>query len=125
MKTIKLIDLLVKLANKEESPNKIKFGLYTYQFIEENNDYLRENTGSYYLFSDYYSIGLIYRLNDTVEILEDETEKIDFDYDRTIFETEYDNATSLEKKLIDRDNFLINKMQELIDKVNELAKEKE
>lgn len=73
-KTIKIIDLLNKIANGEEVPKKIKYnddeyihiGNYCY-FCEETNEILSQNT--YAEFS---------RLNDEVEILdEEEFETID------------------------------------------------
>ena len=67
-KTIKIIDLLNKIANGEEVPKKIKYnddeyihiGNYCY-FCEETNEILSQNT--YAEFS---------RLNDEVEILDEE-----------------------------------------------------
>lgn len=73
-KTIRVIDLLNKIANGEEVPKKIKYnddeyihiGNYCY-FCEETNEILSQNT--YAEFS---------RLNDEVEILdEEEFETID------------------------------------------------
>lgn len=73
---IKLIDLLVKKANKEEMPKKIKCqsGLI-FTFNEETKDYAGLCEGREISLQDYYNLYNI--LNITVEILEPKkTEKI-------------------------------------------------
>ena len=68
MKTIKVIDLLNKIANGEELPKKIKYE--GREYIENNRVY--ENCKSVLLLTH---ISYIYQLNDEVEILEELEEK--------------------------------------------------
>ena len=66
MKTIKIIDLLIKIANGEEVPKKIKYCNKIYTLSNIVNDYMNED-GNYltYKFDDFDI------LNDEVEILEE------------------------------------------------------
>jgi hypothetical protein len=64
MKTIKVIDLLNKIANGEEVPKKIKYRNNIYEY--EDSDYFGNDIG--YLFERYNSIAI---LNDEVEIIEE------------------------------------------------------
>ena len=69
---IKIIDILNKIANGEEVPNKIKIGdiIWTY----EDNDYINKELATGYIDSNkryllgYYNFNV---LNDEVEILDD------------------------------------------------------
>ena len=108
MKTIKIIDLLNKIADGEEIPKKIKYNddLYTHvdnycYFCEETNEILSQNI--YAEFS---------RLNDEVEIIEEEKEirKMAFIYK---VDDEMQNGNN------ERFRDFIN---ELIDAVNELKR---
>ena len=78
-KKIKMIDLLVKIANGEEVPIEIKFQNIIYVFNKECNQYYERGKGSYFdnklkfdktiewnFYGDY--------LNEEVEILEDSLE---------------------------------------------------
>ena len=76
-KTIKIIDLLYKIANGEEVPKKIKYRNNIYEY--EGSDYFGNDIG--YLFERY---NLTAILNDEVEILEEEKklpEKLEKYYD--------------------------------------------
>lgn len=133
METIKIIDLLNKIAN-DEAPKKIKQGCEYYEFLEENNDYLQKGSESYCLFSSKYDIALACRLNDEVEIIEEnkEIEKLDV----TLLEegnnwlinpkTQCIKNIKLNSCFIDIINSNILEIQykinELIDKVNSLEK---
>ena len=73
MKTIKIIDLLNKIANGEEVPNKIKYRDIAITYDEESQDYYKywgEGLFSY-LFSERDDVSF---LNDEVEILDGEDE---------------------------------------------------
>lgn len=70
MKTIKIIDLLNKIANGEEVPEKIKYGNAIYEKLNMNN--YRMITGYELLFDDYFFEHC--NLNDEVEILDEEDE---------------------------------------------------
>lgn len=75
MKTIKIIDLLIKKANGEEVPEKIKFRnvIYGhYERIDGNFNYkeiINGKYGKYYLCDRYFIENI---LNDEVEIIEEE-----------------------------------------------------
>jgi hypothetical protein len=69
MKTIKLIDLLNKIANGEEPPKKIKYNNITYnlRLDEENNYYYQEAKCKYFMLK----ISCLNDLNNKVKIIED------------------------------------------------------
>ena len=75
---MKLIDLLVKIANGEEVPEKIKYNNCEYKFNKDRNDYECAKIKDWSLF--YNKIGkannMIDCLNDEIEILEDKPKKI-------------------------------------------------
>ncbi|MCM1052468.1 MAG: hypothetical protein NC483_00600 [Ruminococcus sp.] len=74
MEKIKLIDLLVKKANKEQLPRKLKIGKHILTLNEYAAFYdLYEDEDGNYLFKDY-----LITLNDELEIIED---KLDFKID--------------------------------------------
>ena len=71
MKTIKIIDLLIKNANGEEMPKKIKYNIFELKRTMSNNLLRMYVDEDGMFFPESYS-GLT--LNDKVEILEDEKE---------------------------------------------------
>ena len=102
MKTIKIIDLLNKIANGEDTPKEIKYDGYTFKkanesYIEEDGDNLTDH-----ICYDYSN------LNDEVEIIEEdkEIEKIGNDY--------YHKTQPEQNQIFQR------KINEIIDKVNSL-----
>lgn len=46
--TLKIIDLLNKIANKEELPEFIRYDGKTYRYDKDSNDYLLVNVGDYF-----------------------------------------------------------------------------
>ena len=64
---IKIIDLLVKIANEKEIPKKIKFEYLIYELTPERNDYYCKN-GMRWFTNELNSLGV---LNDYVEIIEE------------------------------------------------------
>ena len=75
MNKIRVIDLLNKIANGEEVPDKIHYGLYDYKLVEYN-----KTTKLYQCLSEPYELIDIKTncLNDEVEIIEDKKiEKLD------------------------------------------------
>ncbi len=74
MKTIKLIDLLNKIANGEEVPKKIRVLSNNETFIYERelDDYIGENNDGLFNECIINTICLETFLNDTVEIIEEE-----------------------------------------------------
>lgn len=99
---MKIIDILNKIANGEQPPKKIVFDNEVYEYDEEDGDYRNNNYDALF---DYHEITDV--LNDEVEILEititnkpDKIEKI--------------------ANLYILDEEILNKINEIIDKVNEL-----
>ena len=117
-KTIRVIDLLNKIANGEEVPKKIKYNDDEYihidnycYFCEETNEILSQNT--YAEFS---------RLNDEVEIL-DEEEFEDIEEitirDKTIgFPNGEWTARNMDKAFSIKINQLIKNQKKIIEKLN-------
>lgn len=102
---IKIIDLLVKIANGEEVPEKIKYNNKIWEYDVYSNDYKGEDI---WLFEELFEYRrTIEFINDEVEIIEEskKIEKIDF---RTL-------NTQKEKNRAMKDT--INK---LIDEINNL-----
>lgn len=72
-KTIKIIDLLVKIANAEEVPKKIKFRNALWIYSEENQDYLEYNKDDSDLFGyAFCNLKTLDFINDEVEIIDEE-----------------------------------------------------
>lgn len=68
---IKIIDLLVKITNKEEVPKKIKYRKSIYVYDDQRENYYLENKsmcGLHSLFNELCTSG---SLNDEVEIIEE------------------------------------------------------
>ena len=71
-KTIKVIDLLNKIANEEEMPKKIKYADRIWEFF--NRSYFSNYID---LFEDYLDNAIIESLNNEVEIIEESEQEID------------------------------------------------
>ena len=109
MNKIRIIDLLNKIANKEEIPNKIKYQFKTFELNEEYR-YIRVDKVSGYDYGlktlmDYV---LECDLNYEVEIIEEEKEIEKLD----------ENNTNVLTNIIENRK----KINELIDAVNELKR---
>lgn len=101
MKTIKIIDLLNKIANGEEVPKKIKYNDEIWEYYKDLGDYIRAGKPNT-LFTMYYIHKI---LNNEVEIIE-EDKKIEQIYTLNNESDEF--------------RVLANKINELIDEVNKL-----
>ena len=65
---MKIVDLIIKIANKEEVPYRIKYNGNIYEFSEETQNYLRPvNLGLEFLINE----DIVRLLNDEVEIIEE------------------------------------------------------
>ena len=117
---IKIIDLLNKIANNEEVPKKIKWGDYELEWEELGyHDYKFLDTGSHLLFQGFETSVL----NAEVEILE-ETKKIDkIKSNGDEFYSDYIDAWISKNKTDAYCEFLMNKINELIDEINNLKEE--
>jgi hypothetical protein len=104
---MKVIDLLNKIANEEEVPQKIKYGgdTYYYEFSEylletEDEDELKNLMGRYT-----FAI-----LNDEVEIIEEGIEKLDM------------NAMKQDFNTVENELMLGYKINEIIDRLDKNGK---
>ena len=118
---MKIIDLLNKIANGEEVPKKIKYDGIEYE--EEPCYMLYEVTG------ECSESQLKNLLNDQVEIIEEDKKpkKIEIEYSPDIEEKIFYEDGDKPNHCILRDagtELLINKINELIDKVNSLENNK-
>ena len=104
---------LLGLIKDGKAPKRVQWKDETFTYICESKDYKDEVNDN--LFVDYEWQDM---LNDEVEILEEKIEKIDEPYKSVIFNTDYDSATELEKKIIDNIELMRKKLDELIDEVN-------
>lgn len=124
MKTIKIIDLLNKIANGEKVPEKIKYNdrIYTrFQNLKGNRLYYYQVLNGVFLVEQISSVG---ELLNEVEIIEEDNNvigKILTTYDGEIID--YANG---EKHLINTNrkdiNIYIPKINELINEINKLKR---
>lgn len=114
---IKIIDLLIKIA-KKEAPEKIMYDGDIWNFDGSVQDY---SDGTKYLFADYMS-DFAYKpefLNDEVEIIEEEKEIEKLGKNFT-----FENDTSELAKNDWQVSIISQKINELVDEINKLKKEK-
>ena len=119
---IKIIDLLIKIA-KKEAPKRIKFQNKIWDFDNDAQDY---NDRKKYLLADYMN-DYIYKsvfLNEEVEIIEEEKEIEKIRMNGNCFFSESIEAWINKEKSSAYYEFLSNKINELVDEVNKLKKEK-
>lgn len=123
---MKVIDLMNKIANEEELPKKIKYGSKIWEYKEDSDDY---KSGDLYLFKrlfDYNKTSDF--INDYIEIIEGpkieklETykEKEDEDYFANILKLSPNSECEIDEAL----STTIDKLNELIDEINNLKEEK-
>ena len=77
MKTIKIIDLLNKIANGEEVPLKIKYDTCIWVLRKQFNDYWNDEQYLFISGFDMFENAMCF-LNDEVEIIEEEIEKLNY-----------------------------------------------
>lgn len=119
---MKVIDLLVKIANREEVPKKIKYQDEIWEYKEYNSDYKNEDI---YLFEHLFKwFNTKYFINYGVEIIEEDKkiEKIKSNGDE--FYSDYIETWISKNKTDAYCEFLMNKINELIDEVNKSKEEK-
>ena len=119
MNKIKIIDLFNKIANGEEVPKRIKFNDVDYMFNATFDDY-ESLYGASWLLKEH-NDNLKSFLNDEVEIIEEEKEieKLKIEYDDGDIGINGIYLTSNHSEIF------ANKINELIDVVNELKRDKE
>ena len=114
---MKVIDLLNKIANGEEAPKKIKYNNETFTIREEKDDYVSEKN----LFTDRYSL---LDLNEEVEIIEEDKKIKRIQSCGDNLYSEYIGQWLVNKEnYTEYDELLMNKINEIIDKLNEMEKE--
>ncbi len=116
-KKIKIIDLVLKIANGQELPKKIKVRNYIFEWVDIDTGKGYHNTqGKDWIIwlQDLISLDTKEELNETVEILEDNTEEIEELFDYRTGENDLYN-----------DNFddMFRKINELVKAVNEIRKD--
>ena len=128
MKTIKIIDLLNKIAKGEEVPKKIwlrRIWRVPMTYSEEAKDYYCTNNPNG-IFEDYFKSynKEDFNLNEEVEIIEEEKEIEKIKSNGIDFYSDCINVWINKEETVAYCEFLMNKVNEVIDAVNELRKEK-
>ena len=111
---IKIIDLLIKIANDEEVPKKIKYFGEIYEYSEDMKFYYQNGFSMY---RDFFTEGNC--LNDEVEIIEEEKEIEKLGKKFTL-----EGNTSELTKSDWQFSVISQKINELVDEVNKIKKEK-
>lgn len=120
----KIIELLVKIEKDEEMPKNVRYKNNEWKFHKEFNDYVRVINGKNVTLFTYYILKSI--LSDYVEIIEDKPEKIEkisyiLDTERYVPKmTDYNNSSDITQKICNRTMLLEQKLNEVIDKLNDL-----
>lgn len=114
MNKIKVIDLLNRIANGEEVPDRISFCSYDYKWDKDFDDYLRivDKQQMAFSFIENHNDNLECFLNDTVDIIEEDKkiEKIEYSIDKD----GYLSVNDFREHLLQ----IINKINEIIDYIN-------
>ena len=115
-KTIKVIDLLNKIANGEEVPKRIKYKNEVREYVYDDRDYVNSNSSEFYLFYGTMKartgIDFVNALNDEVEIIEDTQKE-----DKKIDNLKLNNSGLWTGKT--NTDLIVDKINEIIDKINE------
>ena len=144
MKTIKIIELLNKIANGEEVPKKIAYKNEIRYYVDSDKDYMSHDSKYYYLFYNIFKNGtgesFQKALNDEVEIIEEdkkieklekyyEFEDIDNNEDNKKYKEYYENILKVygtgEYEIDEALSFTIDKINELVDEINKLKENKD
>ena len=129
MKTIKVIDLLNKIANGEEVPKRIKYKDEIRDYSDGDKDYCCSGSKNYFLFFDvlHKGTGAKFKkaLNDEVEIIEEKKipEKLEKYYyyldDGSNSDNYFENILKLSgngaSEITEAESFMIDKINEIID----------
>lgn len=117
---MKVIDLLNKIANGEEVPNKIKYKDIIFDYKKEKGDYESEE-GQFFL--DWVELNK-YGLHDEVEIIEDKKiEKIKIlNCDNYVKKENYETILTMQEIALDIQT-LRHKLDKIIDYINGSDKE--
>ena len=127
---IKIIDLLNMKSSCKKMPSKICYDKRLWLLTDDGIDYgLEDKIDEIWLFQDYIpnNFDLLCALNDEVEIIEEEKEieKIDISENTTNRNERYIRKCDNEFLNLSQANYyLAQKINELVDEVNKLKKEK-
>lgn len=120
---IKVIDLLIKIANREEVPKKIKWENIIYAYSEYDKDYLEYpfSNEEYKGLFDMRDNILTQFLNDEVEIIKEpkKIKKIEI-YEDSNGHYFYDKHCKKIYITCDEINFMFEQFNELIDEINNI-----
>lgn len=116
---MKIIDLLNKIANGEEVPKKIKWLEQIYEYSDIDKFYYQNG---YSMYRDFYTEGNC--LNEEVEIIEEEKEIEKLKYFDLCKSNEDGDLELTYTGVADTFDEVYEKINEIIDAVNEIRKEK-
>lgn len=120
---IKIIDLLKRIANGEEVPEKIKFNDVIWEYKKKTEDYYSTITNEPF-FNDYSSLGfwVMKHLNHEVEIIEEDKPIEELKTEIVDTERKLKGIRGTKYSIRVVDNILINKINELVKEINKLKK---
>lgn len=121
-KKIKVFDLIEMFYRKEKMPQRIKVSCYEFEYDEEINAYfnLDKNSNNNSLIQDW--LNNASKLNNEVEILEDNTEEIEeLEYEESKM---YCDTQLIESTKTAKQEDIIDKINELVKAVNQIRKKK-
>ena len=131
MKTIKIIDIvkLIEEKNYKNLPKKIKINNKTYEFDKTDNEYRRyDRGGSFTPLYEFMKNGGIEYFSELIqmeaEIIEEEKEIEKIKSNGIDFYSDCINVWINKEETVAYCEFLMNKVNEVIDAVNEIRKEK-
>ena len=112
---MKIIDLLVKIANGEDVPNKINYCGYIFEYYKNHSRYENYHDEQIWLLEDF--VDFSENLNDEIEIIED-TPKEDEKIEKLKIYDDMINWCCNGKAINDIEKDIIDKINEIIDKIN-------
>lgn len=113
---MKIIELLVRIANNEEVPKKIKYRNKIWEFIQDDYDYENKDTYLFEFLFTYITTSVF--INDEVEVIDEKMCKINLYY--SVPNKIHDMKVLREtlEQIIENQRTQEDKINELIDKVN-------
>ena len=122
---MKIIDLLNKIANREEVPKKIRYNSVIMKYNEDMKDYERYYGDLFFRYLGRCSV-LSERLNDEVEILDEEDKDIPLIPDDELYKISNYNPVDIkpnDEKMDYNFKVLQEKINQLVEEFNEYRKE--
>ena len=115
---MKVIDLLNKIANREDVPEKIRYDEKIWKLNPLNETY---DNGECCLFEDYIDKNYVITdvLNDEIEIIEEDKKIEKIDLSEWVEITYQEDWQMLTKDFNRNCNLFVNKINEIIDKIQE------